>query len=71
MKALGETVSLLLMWSFVGFLIFVFTGKPDLWDKWHAQAMGDTKCLELGKGTEQTDENGRPMTYWGGKSKSE
>lgn len=31
------------MWLLVIFgLVFVFQGEPDLWDKWHAEAMG--KC---------------------------
>jgi hypothetical protein len=30
--------------AFVFALIFVFEGDPDLWDKWHAQAMGDYTC---------------------------
>jgi len=32
-----------IFWTFVLALIFVFQGEPDLWDRWHAKAMG-TDC---------------------------
>ena len=25
-------------------LFFIFTGEPDLWDKWHSWAMSKTEC---------------------------
>jgi len=25
--------------AFVLFLVFIFVGEPDLWDKWHEQAI--------------------------------
>jgi len=36
---MNEMVSTILGWVFIMFLFFIFTGEPDLWDKWHDQAM--------------------------------
>lgn len=39
MKNLLKTVSLILLVTFTLCLVFVFQDDPDLWDKWHAEAM--------------------------------
>jgi hypothetical protein len=52
MKAIGDVVAQILVWLFVAALVFVFQGSPDLWDKWHAAAMGDCKCPSVGKSAE-------------------
>ena len=31
--------------AFVFALFFIFQGEPDLWDKWHDQAMG-VQCIK-------------------------
>jgi hypothetical protein len=45
---LSKTASQILGWVAIFALFFIFWGTPDLWDKWHAEAMGTT-CTVMGK----------------------
>lgn len=38
-KQLAATVDLILWTVFALALVFLFSGDPDIWDKWHAHAM--------------------------------
>jgi len=38
-----EVVALILLATFLLYLAFIFEGEPDLWDKWHTEAM-EQKC---------------------------
>lgn len=40
MKDLLESLSTVVWVALILALCFIFYGTPDLWDKWHAQAMG-------------------------------
>ena len=40
MKALAEVLAGILIVAASLALFFLFDGTPDLWDKWHAAAMG-------------------------------
>jgi len=41
MKRLHDEISGLIFIAVVIGLFWVFDGSPDLWDKWHAEVMGD------------------------------
>jgi hypothetical protein len=43
MRALLETVALIIFCVFIMALAFVFDGEPDVWDMWHKAAMGMCK----------------------------
>lgn len=45
MKHIGEAIASILSCLLILALLFVFDGEPDLWDKWHAMAMG-TECKQ-------------------------
>lgn len=40
---MGDILELMLIIVIISALAFVFQGEPDIWDKWHAAAMG-TSC---------------------------
>lgn len=47
-----DTIELILIFCFIASVCFVFSGEPDLWDKWHAQAIGEqtqVECTAVGK----------------------
>lgn len=35
--------------ALIAALVFIFQGEPDLWDRWHAQAMGVQAASTQGK----------------------
>jgi len=39
MNRLLETLALILIFLFILECFFIFEGTPDLWDKWHMEAM--------------------------------
>jgi len=47
MKDLLETLSLFALIAGVLGLFFIFSGEPDLWDKWHERAMAATACGQV------------------------
>lgn len=46
MKDLLETLSLFVLIAGVLGLFFIFSGEPDLWDRWHERAMADAACKQ-------------------------
>lgn len=38
-EAMKDLLELIVLVGFVLAIMFVFGGEPDLWDKWHADAM--------------------------------
>jgi hypothetical protein len=40
MKDIAELIGTILFIVLLFAMAFVFEGNPNLWDKWHAQAMG-------------------------------
>ena len=47
MKDLLEVLSLFALVGGVLVLFFIFSGEPDLWDKWHERAMADATCAQV------------------------
>jgi hypothetical protein len=47
MKELAETISLALLVCLVLGLFFLFSGSPDVWDKWHDRAMQAGECKPI------------------------
>lgn len=44
MRYFLNVLGVVLWFATVLALFFIFTGEPDLWDKWHNQAMGKAGC---------------------------
>jgi hypothetical protein len=40
MKELAQAIGSILWMLLILALVFLFYGEPDLWDRWHALAMG-------------------------------
>lgn len=40
MRILGEAIALVILYVTIMSVFFVFTGEPDLWDKYHTYLMG-------------------------------
>lgn len=44
---MSDTIGLVTFIGFILLLFFVFSGEPDLWDKWHAAAMRAAEPAKL------------------------